>query len=98
MIEIIPHCKEEKNYFIKILKEENEIYYHIYFNSDVKEIKRTYFNQDDNITKIKIIIDEEIKSLEYLFIDCIWIEKITFIKFNRKNINNMRNKFAHWHH
>ena len=42
--------------FININKE-NEIYYHIYFNNNNEEIKRNYLNENENIEKIKIIID-----------------------------------------
>ena len=46
--------------FININKE-NEIYYHIYFNNEKEEIKRNYLNDIENIEKIKIIIDYQIK-------------------------------------
>ena len=41
---------------------ENEIYYHIYFNDNKKETKRKYFNKNGNVSKIKIIIDYQVKS------------------------------------
>ena len=46
--------------FINIDKE-NEIYYHIYFNNEKEEIKRNYLNDNENIKKIKIIIDYQFK-------------------------------------
>ena len=70
---------------------ENEIYYHIYFNDNKEEIKRNYL--DDNVSKIKIIIDYQVKSLENLFYRCKCIEYIYFKKFYRKNINNMEDMF-----
>ena len=74
--------------FININKE-NEIYYHIYFNNNKKEIKRNYLNENDNIEKIKIIIDHQIKSFEGLFNECECIKYMSFNKFYRNTINNM---------
>ena len=41
------------------------------------------------MSKIKIIIDEDIKSLHKLFNECKCIKKINFIKFNKNNIHDM---------
>ena len=89
-IELIPINKYDKNYFIN---EEYKSYYHIYFNNNKNEIKQNYFNKNDNITKINIIIDNEIKSFEKLFFKCKCIEKIKFIKFKRNDINDMKGMF-----
>ena len=45
------------------------------------------------LQKIKIIIDEQITSFKKLFYECVCIEMINFIKFNRKDINNMKLMF-----
>ena len=54
-LEIIPvpshYCK-----FINI-HDEDKKYFLIYFNDNKEEIKREYFNDDDNVSKINIIID-----------------------------------------
>ena len=94
IIEIITISKNYKNYFIKY-KEEDERYFHIYFNDEKEEILlcKNYFDYDKNVTKIKIIIDEQITSFEGLFSECICIEKINFIKFNRKDITDMSYMF-----
>ena len=43
------------------------MYYHIYFNNN--EIKRNYLDKNDNVEKLNIIIDYQIKSFEdYLMI------------------------------
>ena len=68
---------------------ENELYYHIYFNDNKEEIKRNYLKENDNATKLKIIIDYQVKSFEELFSNCECIEYIYFKKFYRNNINNM---------
>jgi len=78
--------------FINIDKA-NEMYYHIYFNDNKNEIKRNYFDEDDNVEKLKIIIDYQIKSFEGLFDDCKTIEYIYFKKFYRTNITNMKKMF-----
>ena len=45
------------------------------------------------MTKIRIIIDYQIKSFKNLFKYCKCIEYINFIKFNRNNITNMSSMF-----
>ena len=92
VIEIIP---KENTYdkFICIPKR-YESYYHIYFNDNKEEIKRQKLNKDENIFKIKVILDYKIKSLSHLFDECKCIKKITFIKFNRKDIVNMSFMFC----
>ena len=72
---------------------ENEIYYHIYFNDNKKETKRKYFNKNDNVSKIKIIIDYQVKSFYQLFDLCECIEYIYFKKLYRNNINDMGRMF-----
>ena len=68
-IVIIPY---EKKYdkFINILNKEDESYYHIYFNESKEEIQRYNLNAIDKVWKIKIIIDNKVKSLSKLFKSC----------------------------
>ena len=76
-VELIPIYKKDKNVFIN-LKRDDEFYhqfYHIYFNDDINEQKRDYFTKNDNIKKIKIILDKQIKSFWKLFYECDCIEK-----------------------
>ena len=80
-IEIIP-IKNEISQFINISNEEQEKYYHFYFNDDTKEIKRDFLIEDDNVSKIKIIIDKQITSLFEIFKGCNCIESIYFKKIN----------------
>ena len=79
--------------FINI-KKNDQRYYHIYFNNKEKEIKRNYIKEDEEIKIIKIIIEYQITSLEYLFSGCSCIESIYFKKFSRNNINNMNHMFS----
>ena len=51
--------------FINI-KDEDKIYYHIYFNNNVEEIGRNYFEENEEIKIIRAIIDHQIKTLSYL--------------------------------
>jgi len=90
-IEIKP-ANNKCDKFINFNKE-NENYYHIYFNDNKEEIKRNYLIKNENVTKIKIIIDYQIISFEGLFAYCQYIENIYFKKLLRNNINNMRNMF-----
>ena len=68
-IELIPINICDKNNFININKEYRP-YCHIYFNNDKNEKKQDYFNKNDNITKINIILDNGIKYFEKLFYNC----------------------------
>ena len=81
------------NFINFINMNENDIYYHIYFNDNKEEIKRNYFNENDNVSKFKIIIDYQVKSFKELFYNCECIEYIYFKKFYRNNIDNMECMF-----
>ena len=84
-IEIIPK-KGEYGQFINI-DENDELYYHIYFNDNNEEIKNKYeIKEEDKVTKIKIIIDYQVKSFKGLFSLCECIESINFKKFYRNNV------------
>ena len=85
-IEIIP-IKNNISGKVINFKEENKEHYHIYFDNERKEIN--YISSENNISKIKIIINFEIKSFEDLFRNCDYIRSISFNKFNRKDITNM---------
>ena len=91
-IEIIP----EKNIYDNFINVANKIIkenVHIYFNNDKEEIKRSLITEDDNVTKIKIIINHKIKSLSKFFQDCKCIKKLNFIKFNKDDIIDMNMMF-----
>ena len=88
-LDIIPK-KGRYGKFINI-EEEDKNYFHIYFNDNKKkEIENTYLDKDDNVSKISIIIDYQIKSFSGLFLFCKCIEYIKFTKFYRNNVTNMR--------
>ena len=93
-LDIIPK-KGRYGKFINIKeKEEDKNYFHIYFNDNKKkEIENTSLNIDDNVSKISIIIDYQIKSFSGLFFLCKCIEYIKFTKFYRNNVTNMRGMF-----
>jgi len=90
-VEIIP-AKNKYGKFINI-NNGDEIYFHIYFNNNKKEIKRDYLKENEHIKKIKVIIDYQIMSFEDLFENCKCIESIYFKKFKRNNIINMCGMF-----
>ena len=91
-LDIIP-MKGKCGKFINI-KEEDKKYIHIYFNDNKnKEIENTSLNEDDNVSKISIIIDYQIKLLSELFYDCKGIESIKFKKFYRNNVTDMNSMF-----
>ena len=78
-IEIISK-KGKYGEFINI-DENDKLYYHIYFNDNKEEIKNKYeISEEDKVTKIKIIIDYQVKSFKELFIECECIESINFKK------------------
>ena len=91
-LDIIP-MKGEYGEFINI-NEEDKKYFHIYFNDNKKkEIENTSLYKDDNVSKISIIIDYQIKSFSELFYKCGCIESIKFKKFYRNNVTNMSGMF-----
>ena len=79
--------------FINIDKK-YQSYYHIYFDDNPIEKRKNYIDKDEKVRKIKIIIDNEIKSLERLFESRSCIKKINFLRFKRNDINNMSNIFS----
>ena len=84
-IEIIP-TKDQYGKFINI-NENDKLYYHIYFNDNKEEIKNKYYiEEEDKVTKIKIIIDYQVKSFKGLFYECECVESINFKKFYRNNV------------
>ena len=86
-IELFPLIYEKKNYFINIKNNKYKRFFHIYFNDAKKEIHKIYFDEKENVTKIKIVIDDEINTLSELFKSCKCIEKINFKKFyNKKKV------------
>ena len=86
--------KPVNNKFGKFINmNENEKYYHIYFNDNKEEIKRNYFDKEDNVTKIKIIIDYQINNFNLLFSERKIIKSVNFKKFNRNNIIDMSYMF-----
>ena len=78
--------------FIEI-KEDKRQYFHIYFEGQEGEINRDYLTNNDNVKKIKVVIDYPVTSLEYLFFECQVIESVNFINFSRDNITNMKGLF-----
>ena len=85
--------KGEYGEFININVEDKK-YFHIYFNDNKKkEIENTSLNKKDNVSKISIIINYQIKSFSRLFYQCGCIESIKFKTFYRNNVTNMRSMF-----
>ena len=94
-IEIIPEYENRYgSNFINIKEESDKPFYHIYFNAGDEEIKIDYINKNEKISKIKVIIDMEEKSLAHLFEDCCHIKEIKFIKFNRTDFNDYSYMFS----
>ena len=88
-----PKAKDDdKNFFINI-PDQYKNFYHIYFDEHKQEENRNYIINNEQVNKIKIIIDEEVKSFENLFANAYYIETINFIKFNRKDITDMSGMF-----
>jgi len=91
-IEITPP-KNVDGKFINILKKEDKPFFHIYFDDNKKEIKRNYLTKNENINKIKILIDYQVKSFFELFSECSCIESLNFKKCNRNDLDNFNSLF-----
>ena len=87
-IEIKPKLNQFDK-FINIIDNKDKSYYHIYFNNNKEEIKRTFIIKNERVSNIKVIIDYQVDSFYQLFYDCKYIESINFKKFNRTNIKDM---------
>jgi len=75
--------------FINI-NEQDKKYFHIYFNDNKKkEFENTSLNKNNNVSKISIIIDYQIRSFSYLFSNLKCFESINFKKFYRNNVTDM---------
>ena len=99
-IEIVPKDnlefnENEPNIFINFLGPKN--YYHIFFEDNDEEIDRNYIQQGDKIKKIKITIEPVFNALRGLFKDCKCIKEISFTKFNRTDIIDMKEMFYGCH-
>ena len=57
-------------------------------------MKKYSLNKNDKVRKIKIILEFDFKQFYCLFGSCDIIKKVLIIKYNRKNIINMRAMFA----
>ena len=73
--------------------EDEESYYHIYFNNNKFETKRNYIEKGEEVKKIKIIIDYQVESFYKLFYYCNYMKSINFKNFYRDNIKNMSYMF-----
>ena len=78
-IELIP-VKNSNGNFINIPENEKE-YFHIYFDERKDEIKYNMLVDDNKVSRIKIIIDYQVKSFKYLFSWRECIESINFKNF-----------------
>ena len=65
LIDIIPIPNKYRP-FINIEGEDKK-YFHIYFNDNKEEIKRTELSKGDKVSKINIVIDYKVKSFNKLF-------------------------------
>jgi surface protein len=90
IIEIIP-ADIGLIYFIDNTNKEQ--FFHFYINENNEELKRNFVIRSDGAERIKVIIDFEIKSFAGLFKNCTYIKKIKFLRFNRKDINDMSYMF-----
>ena len=90
IIEIIP-VDIGLIYFIGNTNKEQ--FFHFYINENNEELKRNFVIRSDGAERIKVIIDFEIKSFAGLFKNCTYIKKIKFLRFNRKDINDMSYMF-----
>ena len=91
VIEVIL-SKNKFGHFINIVNEEEKSKFHFHINTEEK-IQRNYITKDDKIKKIKILIENSLKSFNDLFYLCDCIESINFMRYNRNDIKNMKYMF-----
>ena len=91
-IELIP-AENEFGKIINIIDKGLKHYYHIYLNDSKKDFKKFFIKE--KVSKIKIVIDHQIKSIYQLFEDCTCIESINFKYFHRVDITDL-SLFFQW--
>ena len=94
-IVVIPLQEEikENKVFINIMNKKDDNFFCIFFNGGEKEIKRNYIKPNEKVSKIKILIDKEIKSIANLFDGIDFVKKIIFRKFNRNDFTDFNSMF-----
>ena len=91
-IEIIP--KENLfGRFIYLPNKKTASNYCIYFDDKKVDLIKKQINPDYQVKKIKVVINYKIRSLYQLFLNCRCVKKISFTKFNRNDIINMKYMF-----
>ena len=81
------------NKFINFVNKEEQQYFHIYFNDNKTEEKRNTLMLNENVSKIKIVVDKNVKSFKSLFEDCRRIKSIYLKKLSKNNIQDMSSMF-----
>ena len=92
-IELIPKDQGISNNFFINYDKNTKKYFHIFFDDNKEEVDRNYFLWNDQVQKIRIVIDVHIKSFKELFSDCICIKTIDFLLFKRRGIKDMSKMF-----
>ena len=96
LIEIEIELEQDKyGKFINLpKKEKDKAYFHIYVNGEERfGQKRNYINKNEKVTYFKVVIDYEIKNLNHLFNNCVFVKAINFKHFERNNITKMSHMF-----
>ena len=92
-VEIIPKKSDDLK-DTKFINISDFINNKIYFNSDSETIRRNTFLENDNISKIRVLIDiKNGDSLKNLFLSCKKIQEIKFIHCAVNIMTNLSNLF-----
>ena len=107
VIDVFPLVTSDKDEKFINYEKSDESYYHIYLNDNIKELKfnffkrlfvdKNYISKEDNIKKIRISIDSNIRSLKGLFKDCVCLQEVNFITFENDQITDMSRMFEGCH-
>ena len=96
IIEIVPYAisiLEAQSKYINIINNIDKKYIHIFFDDSKDETHVEYLTNTDNVKKIKIIIDKEIKSFFRLFSQCKCIKRFKLSYCKRKDLPSMKYMF-----
>ena len=91
-LELMP-VNNDYGLFINI-SDKDKKYYHIYFNNSKEKIKKNYFDKNENVKIINIIIEHQIKSFQKLFYKCRCVRSVFFKKSYRNDITDMSYMFS----
>ena len=85
----------KKNLFTSFSEFEKELYPNmIYINDEIKNVKKSQYNLNKAENIIKLIWNNNLNNINYLFMDCYDIKEIDMSNFDFSRVTNMESLFS----